>query len=121
VRRAVAWPAPRLQEQPGRRLGKELERKYLVDVAAWKLRDDGVHDKQGVNRPGGLQRSARLQLEPAPGTVQGLVRDLTRSLLVDDCRRTGPWLAACRFIVRPEPGRSDAEAFQQRATPRAHR
>jgi len=45
VRRAAAWPAPRLHEQPDSRVGKELERKYLVDVAACKLRDDGVHDK----------------------------------------------------------------------------
>jgi hypothetical protein len=102
-------------------VGKELERKYLVDVAAWKPRDDGVHHKQGVNRRGCLHRSAPLQLEPAPGSVQDLVRGLTRSLLIDDCRRTGPWLAACCPIVRPEPGRSDAEAFQQRAVPSAHR
>jgi hypothetical protein len=36
-----------LHGQPEKRVGKEIERKYLVDVTAWKPRDQGVRYQQG--------------------------------------------------------------------------
>lgn len=61
-------------------MGKEIERKYLVDVAAWKPRDEGIHYKQGY-LSAQKERVVRVRIEgdQAKLTIKGPSRGVTRS------------------------------------------
>lgn len=61
-------------------MGKEIERKYLVDRAAWMPRDDGTHFKQGYLNSQ-KERVVRVRIEgtKAKLTIKGLTTGVTRS------------------------------------------
>jgi adenylate cyclase len=77
---AAAWPEPRLQGQPERRMGKEIERKYLVDLASWKPQGGGVHYKQGyLNSQKERVVRVRIEGDRAKLTIKGPSQGVTRS------------------------------------------
>ena len=61
-------------------MGKEIERKYLVDLAAWKPQGDGVHYKQGYLNSQ-KERVVRVRIEgtQAKLTIKGPSLGVTRS------------------------------------------
>jgi adenylate cyclase len=61
-------------------MGKEIERKYLVDLAAWKPQRSGVHYKQGYLNSQ-KERVVRVRIEgnQAKLTIKGTSRGVTRS------------------------------------------
>ena len=61
-------------------MGKEIERKYLVDLKAWTPRDAGTHFKQGYLNSD-KERVVRVRIEGtrAKLTVKGPSRGVTRS------------------------------------------
>ena len=61
-------------------MGKEIERKYLVNVDAWKPQGDGIHFKQGYLNSQ-KERVVRVRIEgtKAKLTIKGLTTGVTRS------------------------------------------
>jgi adenylate cyclase len=61
-------------------MAKEIERKYLIDVAAWKPQDDGIHFKQGYLNSQ-KERVVRVRIEGtrAKLTIKGITTGVTRS------------------------------------------
>ena len=61
-------------------MGKEIERKYLVDLAAWKPLDAGIHFKQGYLNAQ-KERVVRVRIEGATAklTIKGVTTGVTRS------------------------------------------
>ncbi len=61
-------------------MGKEIERKYLVDTAAWKPQGEGTHFKQGYLNSL-KERVVRVRIEGtlAKLTIKGITTGLTRS------------------------------------------
>jgi adenylate cyclase len=61
-------------------MGKEIERKYLVDLAAWKPQGEGIHFKQGYLNSQ-KERVVRVRIEgtKAKLTIKGLTTGVTRS------------------------------------------
>lgn len=61
-------------------MGKEIERKYLVNLAAWKPRDAGIHFKQGYLNAQ-KERVVRVRIEgnQAKLTIKGVTTGVTRS------------------------------------------
>jgi adenylate cyclase len=61
-------------------VGKEIERKYLVDLAAWKPQGRGVHYKQGYLNSQ-KERVVRVRIEgnQAKLTIKGPSQGVTRS------------------------------------------
>lgn len=61
-------------------MGKEIERKYVVDTAAWKPRDAGTHFKQGYLNSQ-KERVVRVRIEGDRGklTIKGPSVGVTRS------------------------------------------
>jgi adenylate cyclase len=81
----VVWAATR-----GGLVGKEIERKYLVDVALWKPRGEGVHFTQGY-LSADEARLVRVRIEGSVAklTIKGALRGVTRaefeySIPIDD-------------------------------------
>jgi len=61
-------------------MGKEIERKYLVNLAAWKPRDSGIHFKQGyLNSQKERVVRVRIEGERAKLTIKGMTNGVTRS------------------------------------------
>lgn len=61
-------------------MGKEIERKYLVDLAAWKPRDKGTHYKQGyLNAQKERVVRVRIEGDRAKLTIKGPNKGVTRS------------------------------------------
>lgn len=71
-------------------MGKEIERKYLVDVAAWKPQDQGIHFKQGyLNTQKERVVRVRIEGDKAKLTIKGVSVGVTRaefeySIPIDD-------------------------------------
>jgi adenylate cyclase len=61
-------------------MAQEIERKYLVDVAAWKPRDEGTHYRQGY-LSSQKERVVRVRLEGAEAklTIKGITVGVTRA------------------------------------------
>lgn len=61
-------------------MGKEIERKYLVNVDAWKPQGEGIHFKQGYLNSQ-KERVVRVRIEgtKAKLTIKGLTTGVTRS------------------------------------------
>jgi adenylate cyclase len=61
-------------------MGKEIERKYLVNVAAWVPQDQGIHFKQGYLNAQ-KERVVRVRIEGAKAklTIKGITKGVTRS------------------------------------------
>ena len=61
-------------------MASEIERKFLVDLAAWRPRDAGVHFKQGYlsSHPERVVR-IRLHGESAKLTIKGITTGVTRA------------------------------------------
>lgn len=61
-------------------MGKEIERKYLIDLAAWKPQGAGVHYKQGyLNSQKERVVRVRIEGDQAKLTIKGPSRGVTRS------------------------------------------
>lgn len=61
-------------------MGKEIERKYLVDTAAWTPLGDGVHFKQGyLNSTKERVVRVRIEGDKAKLTLKGLTTGVTRA------------------------------------------
>ena len=61
-------------------MGKEIERKYLVNLDAWKAQDHGIHFKQGYLNAQ-KERVVRVRIEGnrAKLTIKGVTTGVTRS------------------------------------------
>ena len=61
-------------------MGKEIERKYLVNLDAWKAQDEGIHFKQGYLNAQ-KERVVRVRIEGnrAKLTIKGVTTGVTRS------------------------------------------
>lgn len=61
-------------------MGKEIERKFLVDTAAWKPVGEGVHFKQGYLNSA-KERVVRVRIEggQAKLTIKGITTGVTRA------------------------------------------
>lgn len=61
-------------------MGKEIERKFLVNVDAWKPQGEGIHFKQGYLNSQ-KERVVRVRIEgtKAKLTIKGLTTGVTRS------------------------------------------
>jgi CYTH domain-containing protein len=61
-------------------MGKEIERKYLVDTAAWIPQGPGIHFKQGYLNSQ-KERVVRVRIEGtvAKLTIKGITKGVTRS------------------------------------------
>ena len=61
-------------------MGKEIERKYLVKLEAWKPQGEGIHFKQGYLNSQ-KERVVRVRIEgtKAKLTIKGLTTGVTRS------------------------------------------
>jgi CYTH domain-containing protein len=61
-------------------MGKEIERKYLVDLAVWKPQGDGVRYKQGyLNSQKERVVRVRIEGDQAKLTIKGPSQGVTRS------------------------------------------
>ena len=61
-------------------MGKEIERKYLVDLPAWTPRDAGIHFKQGyLNSQKERVVRVRIEGDRAKLTIKGITKGVTRS------------------------------------------
>jgi adenylate cyclase len=61
-------------------MGKEIERKYLVDMAAWKPQGAGIHYKQGyLNAQKERVVRVRIEGDVAKLTIKGANKGITRS------------------------------------------
>ena len=61
-------------------MGKEIERKYLVKVAAWVPKDAGIHFKQGyLNSQKERVVRVRIEGDVAKLTIKGITKGVTRS------------------------------------------
>ena len=61
-------------------MGKEIERKYLVDLAAWTPADGGIHFKQGyLNAQKERVVRVRIEGDRAKLTIKGVTTGVTRS------------------------------------------
>ncbi len=61
-------------------MGKEIERKYLVNLAAWKPAGPGIHFKQGyLNAQKERVVRVRIEGERAKLTIKGMTTGVTRS------------------------------------------
>jgi adenylate cyclase len=89
VRRAFRAGAATISPKE-KRVGKEIERKYLVDRAAWKPQDGGIHFKQGyLNTQKERVVRVRIEGDKAKLTIKGVTTGVTRaefeySIPVDD-------------------------------------
>ena len=61
-------------------MAKEIERKYLVDVAAWQPQGEGIHFKQGYLNSQ-KERVVRVRIEGSKAklTIKGITTGVTRS------------------------------------------
>ena len=61
-------------------MGKEIERKYLIDLGAWKPQDAGIHFKQGYLNSQ-KERVVRVRIEGtiAKLTIKGITTGVTRA------------------------------------------
>lgn len=61
-------------------MGKEIERKYLVNLAAWKPKDAGIHFKQGyLNSQKERVVRVRIEGDRAKLTIKGMTTGVTRA------------------------------------------
>ena len=61
-------------------VGKEIERKYLVEPAAWKPQDAGMHFKQGyLNSQKERVVRVRIEGDRAKLTIKGMTTGVTRA------------------------------------------